>query len=79
MVFNIRPGHKIRARAGASRDSAAMARVRRAGRAGRAGAAAGAGRPVAKFTAIAVAIAIVAIIVIVEEDILRTISISTGQ
>ncbi len=78
MVFNMRPGRKIGARAGASRDNATMARVRQAGRAGKAGAAAGAGRPAVKFATIAAAIAVIAITVAVKEDILRTISISTG-
>ena len=70
-MFSVRPGRKTGARAGASKESAVMARVGRAGRAGRAG---GGGRPAAKLAAIAAAVAVIAAAAVVEEDILWTVS-----
>jgi hypothetical protein len=43
VVFSVRPGRKTGARAGASKESVVIARVRRASRAGRAGKASGGG------------------------------------
>jgi hypothetical protein len=79
----VRPGRKIGTRRAARRESVVIARVGWAGRAGRAGRAGGGGggggRPAAKFIIIVVAVAAVVVAVAVEEDILQTVSIVTGQ
>jgi hypothetical protein len=80
VVFSVRPGRKTRARAGASKESVVIARVRRASRAGRAGKASGGGGGLAaKFAATAAAAAaVIAVIAKGREDILQTISIATS-
>jgi hypothetical protein len=74
----VRPGCKTGTRQATRRESAVIARVGWAGRAGKAGGGGGGGRPVAKFTTMVVAVVAIAIVVVVEEDILQTISIVTG-